>query len=229
MKHIYFFCILCLMTISVGVKAQLRIGITGGATYNLYTIENHYMNDWHYEGAWGGTAGIMTQYNLNDWFGIRADLNWTMKNHRQYRTGLLSKTDYRTVNHYYQLPVVASFSFGGERIKGFLNVGGYGGYWKSCWLKGTIASNTSYPEAFRGSYVTLDYARCDFVEERDNRFDCGFVGGVGIDWLFSKHWGVQFETRCYYSTISTQKDYMRICDPKYNTTFAFQFATYYLF
>lgn len=215
--------VIVFLVCSLMANAQWRIGITGGATYNQYTIDNHYMSDWHYKGDWGGTAGLMGQYDFCDWFGVRADLNWAMKNHRQYRTMIL--TDYATWNNYIQLPVMASFGFGGRKLRGFLNTGVYCGYWLNGWesgyqfiLSGDVIKNTS---------------KRDFVEERDQRFDCGFVGGVGLEWRFKmlkKDWAWQIiEARVYYSTQSIQKDYMRIKDPRYNTTFALQSGFCYFF
>ena len=37
--------------------------------------------------------------------------------------------DYKYVNNYLQLPVMGSFSFGGQKVRGFFNAGIYGGYW----------------------------------------------------------------------------------------------------
>ncbi|MBQ6209347.1 MAG: PorT family protein [Prevotella sp.] len=216
---------LVVFTFSLVANAQWRIGGTVGATYNLYSRDNHYMSDWHYQGAWGrvrniyfGSIGVMGQYDVNDWLGIRADLNWTMKNHRQYRT--MVSTDYETQNSYIQLPVMASFSFGGQKIRGFLNAGVYGGYWLISYDYGTLLD-----QKYR--YIN------DFEGKRDQRFDFGCVGGVGLEWRFkykNKDWAWQiFETRIYYSTKSIQKDYMKIKDPRYNTTIALQSGLCYFF
>lgn len=217
------------------VAAQWRIGITGGATYNNYSLDNHYMSDWHIKGAWGkfafkryeflvSTLGVMGQYDFNDWLGIRTDINWSMKNHRQYRT--MFKTDYEELNSYIQLPIMASFSFGGQKLRGFLNTGIYGGYWLSSYDYGT----QMYPMTQIEISGTI---KNEFDQDRDQRFDYGLVGGVGVEWRFhylQKDWAWQVvEARLYYSTSSTQKDYMRIKDPRYNTTFAIQSGLCYFF
>ena len=211
------------ITYTLTADAQWRIGITGGATYNEYSIDKHYMSDWRYKDAWGGTLGLMGQYDFCEWFGVRADLNWTSKNHRQYRT--MVPTDYKTLNNYIQLPLMASFSFGSKQLRGFLNTGFYGGYWISSYDDGTIY--------YQFTTVIYDTVKNDFVKERDQRVDFGLVGGVGIEWrfnLFNRNWAWQIiEARVYYSTTSTQKDYMRINDPKYNTTLAFQSGLCYFF
>ena len=211
--------------------AQWRIGVTGGGDYNLYSRDNHYMSDWHYAGAWGraGTLyisalGIMGQYDVNDWLGIRADLNWTMKNHRQYRT--IVSTDFETQNGYIQIPIMTSFSFGSQKVRGFVNTGFYGGYWmyshdygKKYFMYGLECSNI--------------YTKNEFDEERDKRFDFGLVGGAGVECRFKwlkKNWAWQIlEARIYYSLISDQKNYMKNKDPRYNTTIAFQSGLCYFF
>lgn len=214
--------VIIFLTCSLMSSAQWRIGITGGATYNLYTIDNHYMSDRHCIGELGGTFGFMGQYNFCDWFGVRADLNCTMKDYKQYmakydftddatldyRRSKINIKNQPILNWYMQLPIMASFCFGCQKLKGFLNTGIYGGYW-------------------------LGSRNYDFVEERDQRYDCGFVGGMGLEWHFKmlkKDWAWQIvEARIYYSTKSTQKDYMKIKDPRYNTTLALQSGFCYFF
>lgn len=222
-----------LMGCQLTAKAQWRIGITGGETYNHYTIDTHYMTDLHYKDAWGsvicldrvlyfGTIGITGQYDFNDWLGVRADLNWTTKGYRQYRT--LVSTDFQTMNSYLLLPVMASLNVGGKNIRGFLNLGVYGGYWLMSYRYGTQYSGVS---EVSGSWFN------DFNTTRDQRFDFGLVSGMGVEWrfhLWEQNWTWQiFEARLYYSTLSTQKDYMIIKDPRYNTTIALQSGLSYFF
>ena len=213
---------MALLAIMLPAQAQWRAGVTMGADWNQYTIDKHYMTDWHYEGLWGWTLGLTGQYNVNEWLGVRADLNCTQKNHRQYRTGVMANTNYDTRNCYLQLPVMASFSFGGQKVRGFLNLGVYGGYWLSSSLDG------HYYNVFSEETMSIDES-ADFNKDRDQRLDCGLAGGVGVEYRFAPHWAAQIETRLYYSTTSAQKDYMQLKDPKYNTTAAIQAAVYYIF
>ena len=204
------------------VRAQWRAGVTMGRAWNHYSIDKHYMTDWHYEGLWGWTLGATGQYNFNDWLAVRADVNWTQKNHRQYRTGYMAATNYDTHNSYLQLPVMASMSFGSQKVRGFLNLGAYGGYWLSSSVNG------GFVNFFSNDAYAVDES-VEFNDDRDQRWDVGFVGGLGVEYSFAKHWAAQVEARCYYSTLSTQKDYMQLKDPKYNTTIGLQAAIYYIF
>ena len=66
-------------------QAQWRVGVTGGTDYNVYRMDQQYMTDYKVDGRWGVTLGVTGQYNVNDWLGVRADLNLTQKNYRHSR------------------------------------------------------------------------------------------------------------------------------------------------
>jgi opacity protein-like surface antigen len=201
--------------------AQWRVGVNGGATYNHSTISKHYMTDYQWKDRWGVTLGVMGQYDVNDWLGVRAELDWTQKNYRLTRQ-ILSNLDYKYVNNYLQLPVMASFSFGGKQLRGFCNAGVYGGYWLTSGREGTDFNNSS-------EKVYEFSEDIKFNSERDQRFDFGFVGGIGVEYRFCQRWAAQVELRYYHSTVSTQKDYMRLSDPRYNSTLGLQAGLWYSF
>ena len=212
--------LVCAMMLSMAVHAQWRVGVTAGTDYNMYTMDKQYETDWQTEGRWGATVGVMGQYDVTDWLGVRADLNWTQKNYRHYRDRV--PVSYKYFNDYLQLPVMASLSMGGEKLRGFVNLGVYGGYWLS-----------SHREGWETNIVSLKYysfsEKVEFDSERDQRWDFGLVGGVGLEYSFAKHWAAQVEARCYYSTTSVQKQYMRVKDYRYNNTIAIQAGVNYKF
>ncbi len=227
--------IVVLLFFVLSIQAQWRIGLIGGASYNVYSIDTHYMEGWHYGPQWGGTAGVMGQYAIKDWIAIRAELNWTMKNHRQYQEvnydgdcGVV--TSFNTYNHYMQLPIMVSFSYENRRIRSFANLGGYGAYWCASQLSGFYRI-----QGLSLGKKKMDYENYDFNSERDCRIEGGFTGGVGGEWHlcqkrnFWKNLSVQVEGRVYYSLTSSQKDYMRIKDPRYNTTYTLQATLCYDF
>ena len=64
-KSVVTFCIAsCMAILPSAANAQWRIGLTGGGTLNHYTIDKHYMEDWHYGYGIGATIGISTQYDF---------------------------------------------------------------------------------------------------------------------------------------------------------------------
>ena len=218
MKRLITFIALVLPSLAF---AQWRVGVNGGATYNHSTISKHYMTDYQWKDRWGVTLGVMGQYDVNDWLGVRAELDWTQKNYRLTRQ-IFSNLDYKYVNNYLQLPVMASFSFGGKQLRGFCNAGVYGGYWLTSGREGTDFNNSS-------EKVYEFSEDIKFNSERDQRFDFGFVGGIGLEYRFCQRWAAQVEMRYYYSTVSTQKDYMRLSDPRDNSTLGVQAGLWYSF
>lgn len=218
MKKLFIFLALMLPTVAF---AQWRVGVNAGADYNHYSINTQFQSDYQYKDRWGATLGIMGQYDFNDWLGVRAELDWTQKNYRMKRP-VAGTTDYKYINNYLQLPVMASFSFGGEKIRGFFNGGIYTGYWLNSSRKGTDYN----------SFSDLHYdfsEKVEFNKDRDQRWDFGFVGGAGLEYRFAKHWAAQVELRYYHSTVSVQKDYTGFKDKRYNSTLALQAGIWYCF
>jgi len=201
--------------------AQWRIGANVGASYNHPTIDKQYMTDLEYKDRWGVTFGVMGQYDFNDWLGVRAELNWTQKNYRQTRV-VLGEQNYKYINNYLLLPVMASFSFGSAKWRGFCNVGVYGGYWLNCYRSGSDFN----------SFADMNYTfseKYDFDKDQDQRWDCGLVGGLGLEYRFSRKWGVQVEARYYYSTTSFRKEQPHFKDKRYHSTLGLQAGAMYFF
>ena len=165
----------------------------------MFSMDKQYLDDYRIDGRWGITAGISGQYDVNSWLAVRADLNWTQKNYRKHRM-VLSQMDFKYQNNYLQLPVMASFSTGGEKLRGFCNLGVYGGYWFNSYLSGSDYNSF-------GQYL--------YTFSKKQEFD--------------SDWAAQVEVRYYYSTVSSTKQYMRVNDYRYNSTTAVQLAAYYCF
>ena len=213
-------------------QAQWRVGASLGADYNLYSINTQYQTDYRYEGAWGGSAAVFGQYNFAPWrdlhaydflrwIAVRAELEVVEKSFRSHRTGYYKDWDYNNRNLYLQLPVMAQVAFGSDKVHGFLNLGGYAGYWAYAWQKGALF------DFLNEVRVPIDEPYI-FQKEKDRRFDAGLVGGVGIEFLLNKNWALHLEGRCYYSLMSTVKQYMRVKDYRYNTTFGLQAGFSYI-
>lgn len=209
------------LMITLFANAQWRVGVTAGADYNVFSIDKQYMTDVLFDGRWGVTYGVTGQYNFTDWFGVRADFNLTQKNYRMHRANI-EEVDLKYRNTYLQLPVMASFSFGGKKLRGFCNLGVYGGYWVHSYRSGEDMNS------FTGQSFDIK-GKVEFDSDRDKRWDCGLVGGVGMEYRFDRHWAAQVEVRHYYSTTSTTKQYMRNKDYRYHSTTAIQLGASYIF
>ena len=199
------------------VAKKWRAGITMGCTVNWYEQDMQYQYDWKNRPRPGMQFGASGQYNFNEWLGLRADLIWMQKDYRHQRAHLGS--GYIIKNSYLQLPVMASFSFGGQRLKGFMNAGIYGGAWLSSYYDGYVQDTDDKVT----QTVTPD-------SERDQRLCFGYVGGAGVEYRFSKHIIAQLEGRMYYDVTSQVKQYQNIIhDYRYNTTLGIQTNIYYCF
>ena len=220
------FCALILGVLSLSTftaNAQWRVGASGGADYNWFTINKQYQNNYHYAGAWGWNAAVFGQYNFKNWLGLRFELEASERNHRFYRDGIYENTNYVNRNTYLHLPVMTQFSFGGEKVRGFVHTGIYAGYW----LAGRQVGTYFEPLSEETMKLNISY---DFQSEKDQRWDFGLVGGIGIEFLLAEHWAMHIESRCYYSFISTVKHYMEpVKDNRYNTTLGIQAGFSYIF
>lgn len=206
---------------TISAHAQWRVGATTGGNYNFYSMDKQYMSDYEIQGSHGLTAGVSGQYNFKDWMGVRVDLNFTQKNYQMHRA-MLDQWEYCYRNNYVQLPVMAAFSFGGNRLRGFCNLGFYTGFWLKSHLSGTDYN------AYTEQWVNIN-EDVKFNADRDNRWDAGLLAASGLEYLMGKHWAIQLEARYYHGLTSTTKPYMRVADYRYNSTLAFQAGVYYLF
>lgn len=223
MRNKSFLVAAVLMMLPFTLQAQWRIGVIEGIGYNMHAQDMHYMTDYSLQGRVGLNSGISGQYSFNKWLGVRADLMFTQKNYNISRTDI-PDVSHTYLNSYLLLPVMASFSFGGDNfpLRGFANLGNYGGFWLNSTRLGkeiSILSNKTYE--FAGPV--------EFNAEKDNRLDWGLVGGVGMELRCNKHLAVQIEARCYYSLSSQVNEYMKLKDYRYDTTIGVQAGVYYIF
>ena len=223
MRKKAFLMVVFLILLPFTLRAQWRVGIIEGIDYNVHSQSVHYMTDYNIHGFVDLTSGVSGQYSFYKWLGVRADLLFTQKNYNISRTDL-SQVNYTYFNNYLLIPVMASFSFGGDNfpLRGFFNLGNYCGLWLTSHRLGSdINALTGKQYAFAGPV--------EFNSERDNRLDLGIAGGAGMELRCNRHWAVQLEARCYYSLTSQVKEYMRVKDFRYDTTIGLQAGVYYKF
>lgn len=222
MKRLFITLALFLLVLPQALQAQWKVGVNGGALFNQFSMDKQYMTDYRYYGAWGVTSNVVAQCNFNSWLGVRTGLGFGQRNYRQTRAERAERLDVRYRNNYLILPVMASFSFGGKGVWGFTNLGIYGGY-----LMVTSRSGLDYNPVSQSTYAFSE--KVVFNPEKDQRWDFGFTGGVGIACQVARHWSVEAEVLGYYSVVSSVKQYMRVKDYRYNTSLGLQTGVFYLF
>lgn len=212
-----------LLLLPLAVHAEWRLGVEGGATWNHYSINKQYMTDYRFVDQWSGTAGITTQYNFFDWLGLRAGAFFAQRNYRHTRNEYASLLNVKYENNYLLFPVTVNFSFGGRKVRGFVNAGVYGGAWLTCHRSGRECNTFSG----KSTDFSEPYA---FNARKDERGDFGYTGGIGIEYRFHEHWLMQVEAVCYYSVVSATKQYMEHQkDYRYHTTIGLQAGVSYIF
>lgn len=219
----FLYCLIGSLALSASVPAtaQWSVGLSSGYARNTVTTDREYADGLRYAPHNGFTIGIPVQYDFRSWFSLRAELCWVQKGQCAYRTDYYEGLYTDTRNNYLQLPMMAHFSFGGERLRGFLHAGFYVGYWVSSHRKG-VAAQLMGPNPETGDWTYPFDEKAPFDSRRDNRFEAGLAGGVGLYYRLTPRIRIEAEGRCYYALTDMQKQYMKYLIPRYNTTFTTQ-------
>jgi opacity protein-like surface antigen len=203
------------------LQAQCSAGISAGYTSNeLYTnISNYSYGAYHREG--GFIVAVPVQYAIRDWLAVKAEPGFIEKTFSLRQT-LPGNPTTRLTNRYryLQLPLMAQFSFGAGKWRGFATLGGYGSFWLSGRIKGTELDgfNYTFPN-FTHRIQEVD-GKYEFDTRRDRRLQFGWLAGGGLQYAVSKKLDVFAEGRYYQDLTDQQKDYMHNQVPRYNITTA---------
>lgn len=123
-------------------------------------------------------GGLVFRYAGHKVCAIQAEINYIRRGWREY----LSNVDYTRQLDYIEVPLLMHLYFGGEHVRGFLNLGPQVGY---CFRD--IAIGTQNPQ------YTYQYV------EIQKPFDWGLAGGLGMYFRSEKVGLFQLEARCNYS------------------------------
>ena len=209
---------------AVEANAQWAVGAKFGPTWT--TADRSYTGriDETYSPLVGMDAGFLTRYNFNEWLAVRADLSIMLRSHRMDRhLNYLDPvyTEYRNI--YAMLPVMADFSFGGEKLRGHLLCGGFAGYWLQADQNGKTYWMTDYYVYFNDFYEKREF------NSEDQRFTAGVVGGIGLSFEATSHETFFLESLYYYDLVSYHKGYTHLNDPRYLNTLSVSIGCYYKF
>jgi hypothetical protein len=219
------FLFIAAFLVITSAKAQWAAGIEAGYNKNSLITNNANRAFTYYQPLNGFSVGIPVQYTINSWFAVAADPGFIKKNYRQQRgdfyTGVYQDND----NSYIQLPLMGHFMFGGKSLKGFLNAGIYAAYWISARVKGKMANILDAVDNTSGGSSVYNYQRpytydqaYSYNKIKDNRFEMGWVTGLGVEYNVDKRFKVFTEARLLYSFTDQQKNYSINQEPRYNNT-----------
>jgi hypothetical protein len=173
--------IILILTVLFPIKSfgQLHVGFRGG--YNISSIE--FIPIKREKALYDKVldAGLVVKYYDLQYFGFQGEVNI---NQRGYKLPVNDTVNFKRINTYIEVPIFTQVR---AAYKGFFvhfNVGVSASYL----LKAVEGNNEE------GKYAMSDY-KINIL--RDNRFDYGLIGGLGIGHNFK--WGtIQLEARYHY-------------------------------
>lgn len=231
-RYILPLCFLLLFVFTSGAFAQLSVGVAGGWAKNYLYTNVGYRVFTHYAPATGFSVSVPIRYSVNGWLAVQAEPQFIQKNYQLRRTGYYDGIYSATTNQYLQLPLIGHVSFGGPRVKGFLNLGGYAGYWAAGANEGVTPNIDHASEADTYAGVLEEMPAQHFNEpyafdsRKDRRLELGWLAGTGLSYQTVRcHFFV--EGRYYQASSDQQKNYMLNQIPRYNQTFLVQIGCLY--
>lgn len=172
----------------------LSLGVNAGWLYDTPVVNTQYAYNRVYSPGSGAVLGVPVQYDFKDWFALFAEPGIQYRNSRYRLAHWYSETRH---NLYLDIPVMASFSFGGKSVRGFVNAGGYAGAWLAGWQDKHTDEITGVLESAEGTF------RKEMTGE-DCRFDAGLVAGAGLRLFSDKNISCVLEYRFYYGLTSSR-------------------------
>ena len=191
-------------------NAQFGIGLKGGADVNTVTRSMAGRVDVTYHEKTGFDYGLILGYQFNEWFALRADVEILSRFHSMKRNLPIIKgvyTDYK--NQYLTLPLMADFSFGGEKLRGHFMMGGFVSYW----ITANVSGNT-----FNIYEEIMPFDEKVEFNEFHNRVVAGLVAGPGLSLALFENIVLELDALFYYDLISYMKINEISPEPRYNNT-----------
>ncbi|RZK76348.1 MAG: PorT family protein [Pedobacter sp.] len=220
------------LLMTVNAYAQFSAGLSGGYNRNYLYTNVGYRAYTQYQPVDGFSLSIPIKYTINNWLAVQTEAQFIQKNYRVNRNDFLQGIYNTTMNQYLQLPIMGHFSFGGQQLKGFLNLGGYAGYWATSLNNGVTAGLSSKMVDDFKYYLdvkeNIAYNESHtFDERKDRRLELGWLTGLGISYQLARY-TLFIEGRYSQSFLDQQKNYMLNQIPRYNQTYMAQIGCLFL-
>jgi hypothetical protein len=201
---------LCAQFGGSSIEYPFCFGLAAGYTNNtLYRGgADLYEATTKWESGHGLTATFVVQYRFFDWLAAQVELGYTQKNFSYKRKlSQMSEVYEYTTNHFLELPLLVhgSFVIGDTGIRIFACAGGFAGFWFAGYRKGvapTVSINAQTNSA--PAYEFDEWY--EFDDRRDNRFEFGLAGGMGVQYDFEV-FSIFFDWRFNYGLSDLQKEY----------------------
>lgn len=141
----------------------------------------------------GGMAGITFRYTEEKHVGLIAEINIEQRGWNEDFEELDLK--YSRSLTYIQIPLMTHIYFGGDKFKGFINLGPEVGYL----ISDNIESDFDYKNPSSVPGLSSSYRETEQLNtEIKNKFDYGISAGIGIEYFFKRKHSINLEGRFYY-------------------------------
>jgi opacity protein-like surface antigen len=235
---LFFLTMLAVCSLPFFCSAQLYLGVEGGLNKNYLNTTSENQPFTQYQGRTGFSLALPVQYRISDWLSIQVEPGYIQKNYSIVRSGFFQGIYQNNTNGYIQLPVMAHFSFGGSKLRGFLNLGGYGAYWVSGRVQGaepnilnpvdnSVLTNQQPANDFDLNNAYNYNEKYSFDSRKDQRLEWGWVAGAGVSYALGSSLSLFMEARYMQSLTDQQKDYMINQIPRYNETYGLTLGCMY--
>lgn len=170
-------------------KAHISVGGRAGATLSRIDIDPNVPQSWLV-----GTTGAFTfRYAEEKLFGLVAELGWAQRGWQEDFEG--APLEYKRRFTYLTLPVMTQISFGGRRVKCFVNLGPEVSFMitEKTTSNFDLADPTASP-----SWPATPRQTDQLTMAVKNKFDYGITGGVGCEFYIKPRHSVTLEVRYYF-------------------------------
>jgi hypothetical protein len=190
-------------------------------TLNTLRTSTGYRETTSYGSQSGASVGIPLLYKFESGLALGTGVQYATKNYSFGRTGEKGSFDSKMLrsvwtNDFVEAPLFARYSFGKRRVSGFVDAGGFVGWWMGSHREGVAMgmSLDTYNETIPFYSYDEDVS---FDSRRDNRFEAGLLAGGGIAVQLGPY-GLFATVRWTYGLTDLQKNYQQNLVARYNNT-----------
>ena len=171
--------LLILLAFPLWAQSQLHFGVRGGYSISSVDLVPNLKQRSLYDRALD--VGLVAKYYDLQYFGFQTELNLTQ---RGYRKPVDDEYRYKRISTYAEVPLFMQIRAKYNNLFAHVNIG----------VTMSYMLNSYHGTDTLGVYVLYKY---DLNVLRDNRFDYGLMGGVGVGYDF-KFGTLQVEARYHY-------------------------------
>ncbi|MDX2196168.1 MAG: porin family protein [Cytophagales bacterium] len=188
-------CIIVLFAAWVPMKAQIFLGLKGGANLSSQTIDIQNIKYSEKQNIVGINLALQAEYVINTWLSLKTELMYGQKgykvvkylNNEFFQNKNLQYHDYWAYSYnYVEMPIMSSFYIASYKLKAYIDIGISPAYLTGGTKSGYFFINQLGYSAI--AYVNVDEPLTIDTEygndkKKDNRLDMNLLGGFGIDYL----------------------------------------------